>query len=120
MAFFLRYARPLFENGMIYSVDAPLYVVRTKTKRIYCQDEKEMTEMLRRHPGAMITRLKGHGESETSELEETCMNPETRKLFKIELSDFSESNKLVRMFMGTKTEDRKKLLFGDENGRTNQ
>ena len=120
MAFFLRYARPLFENGMIYSVDAPLYVVLTKTKRIYCQDDKEMTEMLRRHPGAMITRLKGHGESETSELEETCMNPETRKLFKIELSDFSESNKLVRMFMGTKTEDRKKLLFGDENGRTNQ
>jgi DNA gyrase subunit B len=112
MAMLLRYLRPLLENGMIWVVQPPLYTVRIKDKRIYCYSKEELDKVLSKHVNATVTRNKGLGENSSIELEETCMSPKTRRIYRIDVSDITEAGKLVKIMMGTKTDERKKILFG--------
>ena len=116
LTFFFRFMRPLVEGGYVYVAQPPLFkLTRGRTVR-WALDEREMEEAIREMGGEDgnakidITRNKGLGEMDAHELWETTMNPETRVLKKIELSDAILADEVFTVLMGEKVEPRKEYI----------
>jgi len=57
-----------------------------------------------------LNRLKGLGESDPEELFETTMDPEKRKVIKVEIDDFDLADSVMEILMGKKAELRRQFL----------
>ena len=116
LTFFFRFMRPLVEGGYIYAAQPPLFkLTRGKTVK-YILDEAELDEAVAEMRGedgkgkVDITRNKGLGEMDAHELWETTMNPETRVLRRIELTDAIRADEVFTILMGEKVEPRKEYI----------
>jgi DNA gyrase subunit B len=116
LTFFFRFMRPLIEGGYVYAAQPPLYkLVRGKTVR-YAYSEAQRDQIsaeLRGEDGkgkVDISRNKGLGEMNPHELWETTMNPETRILKRIELTDAVRADEIFTILMGEKVEPRKEYI----------
>ncbi len=122
LTFFFRYMRPLIDNGYIYAAIPPLFKVSYKKKEEYVYEENKLQETLLRFKDEFgikdldkanirVQRYKGLGEMNPSELWETTMNPDTRRLVKMEYADFMEANLIFSRLMGEDVAPRKKFIF---------
>jgi len=116
LTFFFRFMRPLIDGGYVYAAQPPLYkLTRGKTVR-WALDDKELETVLvdmRGEDGkgkVDVSRNKGLGEMDAHELWETTMNPETRVLKRIELTDAIEADEVFTVLMGEKVEPRKEYI----------
>lgn len=74
----------VFDRGMVYTCDAPLYTCFYNNKRYNGASLSVVRAMLPKGAATTkITRLKGWGEAEPEVLEEAAFNPNTRKLRRI-------------------------------------
>jgi len=105
LTFFFRYMRELVERGNIYIATPPLYLVKKGNKKLYAWDDEERDSIAKDlGSGSSIQRYKGLGEMNADQLWDTTMNPETRTLRKISLT---EDNKIA-------AEDTFSKLMGEE------
>ncbi len=122
LTFFFRYMRPLIDGGYIYSAIPPLFKVSYKKKEEYVYEENKLQETLIRFKDEFgikdldkanirVQRYKGLGEMNPTELWETTMNPDTRRLVKMEYLDFSEANDIFSRLMGDDVAPRRKFIF---------
>jgi len=116
LTFFFRFMRPLIDGGYVYAAQPPLFkLTRGKSARyVLNEDELEtaLTEM-RGEDGkgkVDLTRNKGLGEMDAHELWDTTMNPETRILKRIELTDAIQADEIFTILMGEKVEPRKEYI----------
>jgi len=116
LTFFFRFMRPLVEGGYVYAAQPPLFkLTRGKTVR-YVLNEEELDTALTEMRGedgkgkVDLTRNKGLGEMDAHELWDTTMNPETRVLKRIELTDAIQADEVFTVLMGEKVEPRKEYI----------
>ena len=109
LTFFYRYMRPLIENGHLYIAMPPLYALKNGNKIYGYAWTDEEADAIRKTTKVKLDkqRYKGLGEMNAEQLWETTMDPETRNLIKVNLTDASLAERRVSVLMGDKVEPRK-------------
>ena len=111
LTFFYRFMRPLIEEGMLYIANPPLYALDFGKYKEYVATDEELEEKKKTVKGSYkVQRFKGLGEMDAEELYETTMNPETRSLIKVSITDAALAEKRVSVLMGDKVEPRKEWI----------
>ncbi|MCF0246820.1 MAG: DNA topoisomerase IV subunit B, partial [Ileibacterium sp.] len=111
LTFFYRYMRPLIEEGMLYIALPPLFRIADKKTEHYVFSNEELDEKKKEMKGNYtITRYKGLGEMNASQLWDTTMNPATRTLLRVTLDDGRLAEKRISELMGNKAELRRRWI----------
>ena len=112
LTFFYHYMRPLIETGRLYIALPPLYKLDYgKGKRFYAYSDEELNDLKAKNQGkCSIQRYKGLGEMNADQLWETTMNPDSRSLIRVNITDAALADKRVNVLMGDKVEPRKEWI----------
>ncbi|MBT0727111.1 DNA topoisomerase IV subunit B [Rosenbergiella australiborealis] len=116
-ALFVKHFRRLVRDGHVYVAMPPLYRIDLGKEVHYALDDEEkaiIIEKLSRKRGKIsVQRFKGLGEMNPSQLRETTLDPNTRRLVQLTISDEDEAETLRVMDMllaKKRSEDRRNWL----------
>jgi len=120
-ALFIRHFPALVREGHVFVAMPPLFRVDVGKQMFYCLDEAERDSILERIErekirGAVnVTRFKGLGEMNPSQLRESTINPDTRRLVQLTVGALEDgddgTNKIMDMLLSKKrAADRKSWL----------
>lgn len=115
LTLFYRFFKPIVEAGHIYAAQPPLFRIMHGKTRKYVLDEKEKEAYLASLPEnvrarAEIARMKGLGEMDAEELNETTMDINKRTLRKITVDDCVAADAIFEKLMGDEVEPRRQFI----------
>jgi topoisomerase-4 subunit B len=107
-ALFLRHFRPLVTNGHVYVAMPPLYRIDAGRQVHYALDDAERDATLARiakenaRTRPVVTRFKGLGEMNPTQLRETTIDPRTRRLVQLTIEAVDNTDQLMDMLLAKK------------------
>ncbi|MDR1687440.1 MAG: DNA topoisomerase (ATP-hydrolyzing) subunit B [Clostridiales bacterium] len=114
LTFIYRYLTPLIENGYVYIAQPPLYKVEKGKKEYYVYSDAELENLLKeigRDGIKPIQRYKGLGEMDADQLWDTTMNPQSRQLLRVDLSNAIAADDTFTQLMGDNVEPRREFIL---------
>lgn len=118
-----RLAPTLINEGYVYIAESPLYEITVKEKSgkekaYFAYDENEKADILKMIGNKKYTlqRSKGLGENEPEMMSLTTMNPQTRRLIKVNPADADQTAEVFDMLLGDNLQARKEHIseFGHD------
>ncbi len=120
-ALFLRHFRPLVQEGHVYIAMPPLYRLDQGQDVHYALDDNEKNGIIdrlkaeKKNAKINVQRFKGLGEMNPSQLRETTLARDTRRLVQLTIEIGDDTNQMVDMLLAKKrSSDRKSWL--EKNG----
>ena len=112
LTLFYRFFRPIVEAGHVYAAQPPLFCIKHGKTIKYVLNEEERDEYLSKLNNAKpeITRMKGLGEMDAEELNETTMDIEKRILRRITVDDIIAADAVFNKLMGEEVEPRRDFI----------
>ena len=113
LTLFYRFFRPIVEAGHVYAAQPPLFVIKHGKTIKYVLNEQERDEYLKTlSPNTKydIMRMKGLGEMDAEELNETTMDIEKRILRQITVDDIMAADDIFSKLMGEEVEPRRQFI----------
>jgi topoisomerase-4 subunit B len=107
-ALFLRHFRPLVAHGHVHVAMPPLYRIDAGKQVHYALDEAERDQILKRiekesaRSKVTVTRFKGLGEMNPTQLRETTIDPRTRRLVQLTIEGKDNTDQLMDMLLAKK------------------
>jgi len=110
LTFFLQFFPDLVKNGHLYILETPLFRVRNKKETIYCYNETEKQEAMRKlGKNPEITRFKGLGEISPEEFGKFI--GDNIRLEPVILHAETSIQKILSYFMGKNTPERQNFII---------
>jgi DNA gyrase subunit B len=104
LTFIYRHIPALITSGHVYLAQPPLYRIDIGKETYWALDEAHKARLLKLHGNGRanpeITRFKGLGEMMPKVLWETTLNPKTRRLLRVEISDQIVTDRVINELMG--------------------
>jgi len=103
LTLFYRHMQALIIDGRIYIAQPPLYRIDIGRETFWAADDADRARIVAKANGRAtpeITRFKGLGEMVPKVLWDTTLNPETRRLLKVEIDDHLETDRVMNELMG--------------------
>ena len=115
LTLFYRFFKPIVENGHVYAAQPPLFRITHGKTRKYVLDEAEKESYLNSLPESVksrveVARMKGLGEMDPPELNETTMDITKRTLRKITVDDCVAADAIFEKLMGEEVEPRRNFI----------
>ncbi len=104
LTFIYRHMAGLITSGRVFLAQPPLYRIDIGKETYWALDDAHRARILKLHGNGRatpeITRFKGLGEMMPRVLWETTLNPRTRRLLKVEISDQIVTDRVINELMG--------------------
>ena len=113
LTLFYRFFRPIVEAGHVYAAQPPLFCIKHgKTIKYILNEEERDSYLASLNPNTKydIARMKGLGEMDAEELNETTMDINTRILRKITVDDLIAADEVFSKLMGDEVEPRREFI----------
>jgi len=112
LTFFWRQMKDLVRHGHVYIAQPPLFSTIVGKDKIYLKDDAAKAAFLAENPNHKkeFQRLKGLGEMDWDELQETTIDPARRTLLKVSAEEAAIADEVMSVLMGDDVELRKQFI----------
>ena len=112
LTLFFRYLRDVIDWGYLYIANPPLYKLTKNKQSWYVYSDEEKQKILDEHwiTGENVQRYKWLWEMNPEQLWETTMDPEQRKMFKVNIEDAERADEVFKTLMWGDVAPRRRFI----------